>query len=64
MPVFLFLVGVLSCCCCCCCCCCRVWASEELEDSDWEDDNSMDSGKEAVDVDKVILPIKSFIFCG
>ncbi|CAM9472599.1 unnamed protein product [Ectocarpus sp. 13 AM-2016] len=31
----------------------RVWASEDKRDSDWEDDHSMDSAKEAVDVDKV-----------
>ncbi|CAB1104374.1 unnamed protein product [Ectocarpus sp. CCAP 1310/34] len=31
----------------------RVWAAEDKQDSDWEDDHSMDSAKEAVDVDKV-----------
>ncbi|CAM9406476.1 unnamed protein product, partial [Hapterophycus canaliculatus] len=31
----------------------RVWASEDTQGSDWEDDNSMDSSKEPVDVDKV-----------
>ena len=31
----------------------RVWTSEDKQDSDWEDDDSMDSDKEVVDVDKV-----------
>lgn len=30
-----------------------MWATEDKEDSDWEDDDSMDSDKEVVDVDKV-----------
>lgn len=31
----------------------RVWATEDTQESDWEDDDSMDSAKEVVDVDKV-----------
>lgn len=31
----------------------RVWAAEDKQDSDWSDDDSMDSAKEVVDVDKV-----------
>lgn len=30
-----------------------MWATEDKQDSDWEDDDSMDSAKEVVDVDKV-----------
>lgn len=37
-----------------------MWATEDKQESDWEDDDSMDSAKEVVDVDKVSQARKMF----